>query len=128
MQKVSRELRKRRIESPFPNTPSVDAVIRAVQLSASDRTYKRVRIVMYSPETGESRLVRSVRGQMILLRDNGLHPLGMLGWYEKGSGVQAVARIFPWLKDNGVAGEVFGQICDAETARLNSLFQQRTLN
>lgn len=121
-------MRKRPVKNPFANTPSVDAVIKAVNLSASDRTYKRVRVVMYSPETGEARLVRSVRGKMILLRDNGLHPLGMLGWYEKGRRVQSVARIFPWLEQNGLAGEVFGQICDAETARLNGLFQHRTLN
>ena len=114
--------------NPFPNTPSVDAVIKAVNLSTSDRTYKRIRIVMYSPQTGEIRLIRCERGKMILLRDRGFHPLGMLGWYDKGSRVQTVARLFPWLEQNAVAGEVFGQICDAEVARLKSLYEQRNLN
>jgi len=114
--------------SPFSNTPSVDAVIKAVNLSTSDRTYKRIRIVMYSPETGETRFVRSERGKMILLRDSCFYPLGLLAWYEKGSRVQAVARILPWLEQNAVAVEVFGQICDAEAARLKSLYEQRNLN
>jgi hypothetical protein len=83
---------------------------------------------MFSPEGGESRLVRSERGKMILLRDEGFHALGLLAWYEKGSDVQAVARIFPWLQADPVAGEVFGQICDAETARLSNLYKQRHLN
>jgi len=83
---------------------------------------------MYSPETAETRLVRSERGKLILLRDGGFHPLGMLGWYDKDGRVQAVARIFPWLNHNTYAGEVFGKICDAETARLNSLYKQRDLN
>ena len=120
-------MRKKK-EDPFANTPSVDAVLRAVNISTSDRTYKRVRIVLYSPDTGETRFVRSERGKLILLRDGGFHPLGLLGWYEKGNQVQAVARLFPWLAQNVVAGEVFGQICDAETARLRSLYENRDLN
>ena len=113
---------------PFFNTPSVDGVIRAVSLSTSDRTYKRIRIVMFSPETGESRIVRSERGKLILLRDGGFYPLGLLAWYEKGTQVQAVARLFPWLGQDTYAGEVFGQICDAEVARIRNLYERRNLN
>jgi len=83
---------------------------------------------MYSPETGEARLVRRERGKIILLRDSGFHALGLLGWYEKGNQVRAVARIFPWFEQNPVAGEAFGQICDAETARVRKQFEQRDLN
>jgi hypothetical protein len=116
------------MKNPFSNTPSVDGVIKAVKLSTSDRTYRRIRIVMYSPDTGETRLVRPERGKLILLRDRGFHPLGLLGWYEKDRQVQTVARLFPWLGQNAVAGEIFGQICDAETARLKSLYEHRDLN
>lgn len=119
---------KTKEEAPFANTPSVDGVIKAVQLSTSDRTYKRIRIVMYSPATGETRIVRSERGKLILLRDNGFYPLGLLCWYEKGVRLQAVAKLFPWLGQNAVAGAIFGQICDAEAARLKSLLEQRNLN
>jgi hypothetical protein len=83
---------------------------------------------MFSPGTGESRIVRSERGKLILLRDSGFHPLGLLCWYEKGSQVQAVARLFPWFAQNTHVGEVFGQICDAEAARVRSLYERRDLN
>jgi hypothetical protein len=119
---------RKKNKDPFSNTPSVDAVLRAVNISTSDRTYKRIRIVLYSPQNGETRFARSERGKLILLRDLGFFPLGLLGWYEKGSQVQTVARLFPWLAQNAVAGEIFGQICDAETARLRSLYEQRDLN
>ena len=118
----------RKKDEPVFNTPSVDGVIRAVHFSTSDRTYKRIRIVMFSPETGESRIVRSERGKLILLRDQGFHPLGLLGWYEKGRQVQAVAKLCPWLRQNTYAGDVFGQICDAEAARIRSVYDQRDLN
>jgi hypothetical protein len=113
---------------PFANTPTVDAVIKAVNLSTSDRSYKRIRIVMYSLKTAETRLVRSERGKLILLRDDGFYPLGVLAWYDKCGRVQALARIFPWLNQSTFASEVFGKICDAETARLNSLYKHRDLN
>ena len=83
---------------------------------------------MYSPESGQTRFIRVQRGLLILLRDEGFYPLGLLCWLDKGDNVQAVAKIFPWFTENEVVSNVFGQICDVEVARVRDTFERRNLN
>jgi hypothetical protein len=114
---------------PFQSTPSIDAVIGVAKSAASEHPYKQVRLVMYSPVSGQSRFQRLQRGAMIQLRDRGYYPLGLFGWYDKDQTcLQPVAHIFPWLQDDELAGEIFAMICDAETARVQDLYEKRDLN
>jgi len=114
---------------PFPRTPSIDAVIEVARNAAAERPYKRVRIVMYSPVSGQTLFQKLQRGSMIRSRDDGYYPLGLFGWYEKDQNLlQPVAHIFPWLEDDELAGEIFGMICDAEVFRIRTLYANRDLN
>jgi hypothetical protein len=114
---------------PFQRTPPVDAVIEVAKSVVTERPYKQVRLVMYAPDTGQTRFQRMQRGSLIQLRDSGYYPLGLLGWYEKEPNMlQPVAHIFPWLEEDQLAGEIFGMICDAETLRVKDLYEKRDLN
>jgi len=118
-----------KISIPFISTPTVDAVLGVARSAATAYPYKKVRLVMYSPDSGQTRFQRLQRGAVIQLRDRGYHPLGLFGWYEKEPSVlQPVAHIFPWLEADQLAGEIFAMICDAETARVQDLYEKRHLN
>ena len=65
---------------PFERTPSIDAVIEVAKSAVTEHPYRQVRLVMYAPDSGQTRLQRVQRGTMIQLRDRGYYPLGLLGW------------------------------------------------
>ena len=114
---------------PLSAPASIDTVLEAAKLAAAKHPYKHVRVVMYSPFSGQTLFQKIVRGGLIQSRDQGYYPLGLFGWYDKDENLlQPVAHIFPWLREDGLAAEIFGMICDAETLRIRELYEKRELN
>jgi hypothetical protein len=114
---------------PFPRTPSVDAVLEVAKSAISKHPYKQVRLVLYSPDSGQTLFQRLLRGNLIQSRDRGFYPLGLFGWYDKNeTHLQPVAHIFPWLQTDQLAGEIFAMICDAEIYRVKDRYEKRNLN
>lgn len=114
---------------PFESTPSVDTVIEAAEFAALEYPYKQFSIVMFSPDSGNTRFQTLERANIIRWCRSGYYPLGLFGWYDKDQvQLQPVAHIFPWLQEDQLANRIFAMICEAETDRIKNLYEHRNLN
>ena len=103
--------------------PEFDELLRVVEGLGERVSCDSMQLILVSRATGLAQFISAnenpnLREEMTRAIQSAAIPLGMIGWRREGNWLVATKFIFPWVKEDDAAVEVFDKICDEAAQRV----------